>query len=470
MHLSGATQVGCRNTTFKVEVPKLTDTDRTTFLGREFGYKILTNHATLAEYMSAGEKIMTSSLAPWQRIDALKTFLYPATQFALRTAALLKTEWKQLDEYLRPLIKRTLNLPTRASNEYIYGERKQGCLGIPVTAEDCDIVTIDSAFKLLTSPDCATTTLAKEDLNRTVQDRIGHPPTARELETYLDSSQEGDLQTTTNRHSNIWTRARVASRHLNCRWGLEPDVKITVEGKTTHAQHRRQVCHNLRSGLREKRTATLHAAPHQGKVMEVVAKSRASSHFMTTGSFTRFADWRFLHRARLGLVPLRAYNFNEDTTSCRRCNTQLETLPHVINHCPAHNGAILARHNSIVERIKKAALPKMRLVTENREILEGVHIRPDLLLVKQTTAYVIDVTITFENRQTAFDDARARKIETYTPTVQSLLLTYDRVEIVPFIVGSLGSWDPQNEKFLAKLCTRRHAHLFRLLCVSDVIR
>lgn len=121
--------------------------------------------------------------------------------------------------------------------------------------------------------------------------------------------------------------------------------------------------------------------PHQGKVLEVVALSRASSHILTTGSFTRFADWRCIHhRARLGLVPLSAYSFNDGADTCRRCNRHSEALPHVLNHCPAHNRAILLRHNVILDRIKTAASTKMRLIAENRKMLEGDHTRPDLLL------------------------------------------------------------------------------------------
>lgn len=159
LHFSGLSPVGCRNTSFSVEnheIPNLSDFDQTTFVGKEFGYKILSNWAKLADFMKTGETLLNSSLAPWQRLDAaVKTFLYPATQFALRAGSLNKTDWQKLDEYLKPLIKRTLNLPTPASNDYLYGERKKGCIGIPVSAEDCDVVTIDGAFKVLTSPDLA---------------------------------------------------------------------------------------------------------------------------------------------------------------------------------------------------------------------------------------------------------------------------------------------------------------------------
>lgn len=137
----------------------------------------------------------------------------------------------------------------------------------------------------------------------------------------------------------------------------------------------------------------------------------------------------------------------------------------MLNHCPAHNRGVLARHNAIVERIKTAASTEILFVAENREVLEGDHTRPGLLLVHQRTAFIVDATIVCEHRQTSFEEARARKISKYTEMRQSLARTSDKVEIVPFLIGSLGSWDPKNESSLAKLCTRRYVHL----CVSDTI-
>lgn len=132
-----------------------------------------------------------------------------------------------------------------------------------------------------------------------------------------------------------------------------------------------------------------------------------------------------MHRARLGLIPLNAYGFDDGTNIGRRCNSQIETLPHVLNHCPQHNRAIMSRHNPIVARIKTAASAKMRLMAEDREVLEGVHTRPDLFLVHQRTAFIVDVTIVFENRRTAFEEAHARKNTKYIDIRQSLLQSYE---------------------------------------------
>lgn len=56
-----------------------------------------------------------------------------------------------------------------------------------------------------------------------------------------------------------------------------------------------------------------------------------------------------------------------------------------------------------MDRIKIAAEKKLRLIAENRTVIEGYPLRPDLLLVHQRTAYIVDVTIPFENRAQAFE-------------------------------------------------------------------
>lgn len=197
--------------------------------------------------MDTAQKLMTSSLAPWQRIDALKTFLYPSLQFALRTGTLTKTDWKKLDQFIRPMLKTTLNLPQRASNDFLYRSRQMGCLGIPLTAEDSDVVTVDGAYKLLTSPDPVIRNIAARHLEHIIRDRTGHTPDPDQKSEFLSASQEGEFATTTNRFQNIWTRARVASRHLNCRWKMTPEPQITRNEAIIQPRQRNRICNILRT-------------------------------------------------------------------------------------------------------------------------------------------------------------------------------------------------------------------------------
>ena len=85
------------------------------------------------DFISYGKKILSSKLTPWQRLDALKSFFFPSLNYAMRTDQFNKEDWKRLDNALKPLVKQTLNLPDRASTEYIYDNAKDGLFGIPKT-------------------------------------------------------------------------------------------------------------------------------------------------------------------------------------------------------------------------------------------------------------------------------------------------------------------------------------------------
>jgi hypothetical protein len=196
-----------------------------------------------------------------------------------------------------------------------------------------------------------------------------------------------------------------------------------------------------------------------------------SSHFLQNGHFTRFADWRFVHRARLGVLPLNAYNIIMGGTDprCRRCGYELESAAHVLGHCMWQSRAITARHDEVVARVKKAGLRKFRVLAENRPI-DNTGLRPDLVLCSRDEALVIDVTVPYENRPEAFEAARQAKIEKYAPVVESLKGRFRKVSVEPVVVGQCGSWDPKNDGLLKRLCSKTYAGLMRKLIVSGVIR
>ncbi|GIY13587.1 reverse transcriptase domain-containing protein [Caerostris darwini] len=118
-------------------------------------------------------------------------------------------------DVLRKDLKDTLNLPIEASNEYLYGQRLLGCCGIPIAAEESDINLVDTAFKLLTSRDEICAFEAFSSLVSTFQKRLGRCQTMSPLApSYL-------VSTSSNRFSNTWTVARVASRRLGISWSFE---------------------------------------------------------------------------------------------------------------------------------------------------------------------------------------------------------------------------------------------------------
>ena len=102
-------------------------------------------------------------------------------------------------------------------------------------------------------------------------------------------------------------------------------------------------------------------------------------------------------------------------------------------------------------------------------------LRPDLTIINSTSgeAIIVDVTIPFEAGPEAFDKARAEKIQKYTPLTEWMQSqsNINSVSLYAFVIGSLGSWDPQNEELLTKLqIGPKYARLFRKLCVTDAIK
>ncbi|XP_060845386.1 uncharacterized protein LOC132924968 [Rhopalosiphum padi] len=474
LHLSGCRPVGARNTIFSLDgtdMRPLLEGEAATFLGAQVGFNVVPPLSTLAEITEIGLKIARSKLAPWQRLDALKTFFYPSTVHLQRMGTFPKSDWARVDRILRPEIKATLNLPQEASGEYIYGSTKRGCCGIRILAEDADIAAVDSAFKLYTSPDLRVASDAADHAEEVTRRRISKDPSIHEVASYLSGEDEGVFRATRGSGvSSVWSRARNASKRLNVEWTVGEAPSITHEGTVLGAKHRRAVMRSIRDTLRLKRSDALIAKPDQGRAVECVAAHAASTHFLRDGDFTRFADWRFVHRARLNLVPLNgSSSWRTGDRRCRRCGYITESLSHVVDHCMRYTALYLARHNAIVARIKKAASTKFEVLSEN-QALGNQGLRPDLVLKKGPNIYVVDVTVPFDNRLAAFEVAAAEKRAKYEGVRAELAARYKcDATVVPFIVGALGSWDPANDAFMRALCSRSYGTLMRKLCVSDTI-
>ena len=82
----------------------------------------------------------------------------------------------------------------------------------------------------------------------------------------------------------------------------------------------------------------------------------------------------------------------------------------------------------------------------------------------------MDVTIPFEGEENSLQTAQATKETKYSGLKTWLQTQYGKeVEVAAFVVGALGSWDPDNEPVLRMLrIGRNYSRLFRrLLYLSD---
>ncbi|GIY44248.1 reverse transcriptase domain-containing protein [Caerostris darwini] len=120
----------------------------------------------------------------------------------MRTGQFKKTEWEQVDCMLQKELKTTLSIPDGAANEYLYGHRKHGCVGIPIASEESELNLVDTAFKLLTSKDEFVQQLAESHLMRTVRQLLHAEPSDANLGDFMSGDIEGRFATSTNKLSN----------------------------------------------------------------------------------------------------------------------------------------------------------------------------------------------------------------------------------------------------------------------------
>jgi hypothetical protein len=91
-------------------------------------------------------------------------------------------------------------------------------------------------------------------------------------------------------------------------------------------------------------------------------------------------------------------------------------------------------------------------------------------IVKNNKATIIDITVPFENRMEALNQARLLKLQKYEDLARAPSGRFAEVKVDAIVLGSLGSWDPENEKVMRSMCSKKYLKLFKKLCVSDVIR
>ncbi|CAK1604663.1 unnamed protein product [Parnassius mnemosyne] len=455
-------------------------------LGIPTGYDVgQTPRSALKKLLADVKKIDESLLAPWQKLDAVGTFVLPRLYFIMQGADVEKEYLREVDRIVKNFAKRWLNLPHRASSELVFLPPSMGGGGLMPLSDLLDLYTVTHAFKMLCATDDLVCELAREGLKETVSERLRKVPSNIDMARYL--SGDLDLPRSTSR-SSFWTKARSAARRMQSkitiRWIWhrgEEEFHIQcgngAAGLITPSS-RQSLFKKMRLQLVQYYARGLQAKKDQGKVFEVTCRTGFSNHFLRSGRNTRFCDWRFVHRARLGVLPLNAIKrWQTDIDKrCRRCGREQETIPHVLNHCGLHSAARQLRHNNIQSRLVKA-LRYPGLVTTNQTV-EGTHgaaalLRPDIVVRDEVSKEIkiVDVTVPFENRLSAFRAARMEKITKYGCLAEQLRARGYRVSVNAFIVGSLGGWDDNNQRVLDFLKVGRfYARMMRRFMISDTIR
>ena len=423
------------------------------------------------------DRINESLLAPWQKIDAIRTFVQPCLTFALRAGEPEKASLVKYRRKLIDVVRYICNLPTRATQHIIFATAKAGGLALQDPNLEADVQTIVQAIKMLSSTDPIVANIAKAELRQSVRFAARANPTAALISDFLSGSTQGNFHPDRIRYRthSLWTRARKACRNLRVKLEVPDYDPPCIVLESGHRYKAKDTCLQLHRLIQERAANRLLDLPDQGKVARalVADSSGASSSWIYNGLNLRFSDWRFIHRARLNVVPTNQ-NINrwadDENPMCRVCNTDPETLPHILCHCPTNMVKIRERHDLIVNRLAKSIrYGNVRL--DQQVVGLNDSCRPDILIENGNEITVIDITVPFENDSGALQCAEDRKVMKYQNIAHHFASQEKNCRVFGFVVGSLGTWHPQNEKTLDRIqMSPRYRKLFRKLCCSDAIR
>jgi len=454
----------------KENIPSIARGDSYSYLGKSMGLEVeKTPYLTIKGMVSDLLKIHNSDLSGWQKLDATKTFILPRLGYRLRTDPIPRTSLKELDRVLVQSIRKTCKLSNASSRHYIQGSVEEGGLGFTLPHEDQDIHTITAAFRLLTSTDKVIRDMAISDLKTHIQRNTGHIPDKDRMMEYLNGTMS--TQTKWKGHGkSFWGEVRSSTRRLarsiKLRFTLDNELQPIL--RLRHPEHedafitidgRKWVYGVLRRSIQHSHAASLaNGYRNQGKTMSCTAQDQTSNQFMRDGRYISHSAFGFIHRARLNLLPINCRPGNRvHQQHCRRCPAELETLPHILCHCPRQLATnITARHNMILSRVVNALdhkkFPRKDIKVNQVCDVAGRRVRPDIVAMDALNKeiYIIDVTCAFESSVQAMEEVRQLKIAKYQPESLEWANRGYSVTSDAVVVGALGSWYPKNDQVLKK--------------------
>ena len=236
-------------------------------------------------------------------------------------------------------------------------------MGIPSVEDESHVVRAAQAFKFLADTrDPCIRDVALHQLAETVSKRAHRldPSKTEDLAEFINSTalsgegSAGDLQ-------SLWSAERTSLAIGGATIELTQDSAILHTNRHHLAWPKCKLAFQvLREAIDARHLDALKWSRDQGRLFDSLSLHPDSSFFTYTEAFLSFPQYRFIHRARLNLLPVCTVQARchrqVPSTQCRICGRVPEMLAHVLNHCHHNLGLVRERHNAILDRVYRNAL------------------------------------------------------------------------------------------------------------------
>ena len=262
--------------------------------------------------------------------------------------------------------------------------------------------------------------------------------------------------------STIWSRVQnfVGDRQIRLHGGTDGDptpTSISIGPRDFSGNFRKILLQELQKERVHFHHQQWLDAPEQGGLAQPLGCASESNCWLRDCRYLRYREYRFAIKARLNLLPVaaqkRKFGKPVSETRCGGCTGNIETLQHCLNVCTRNMPAMRARHNRIVDRLSEAIPGSLGTKYLDQTVLhcEGQG-RPDIVILNEEAkkAYLVDVAIPWGSEEN-LKASRERKVEKYSGTKNCPEQKGFEVLLEGFLVGSLGTWDLENDSLLTKL-------------------
>ena len=399
------------------KIPSLKQNDTIRYLGVDFNTKVTFDSAKVITNLNKmlQNLVSTPMLRPHQKILIINDYLWPTLIYPLQMAPLTKLPKKFLqdvDLIIRSSVKEILGIPNDVPNAMLYAAKKHRGLSISKAEWEAYLQHINVCMILQKANDPYIP--HSRDLNKEIEK-------CNNALSFSASELELLTQTITRPHHHHTHQSRVNSTKL---------TKL------------------MRDSLREKEFQSWSKLTLRGKGIEQFAdnptgnKSLMNKIGMTTSEYITMLKMN-ANVTCVRSIPGRSI----DSTQCRHCGTEKETLGHVLGFC--YGGELIRnqRHHGIRGIIAKA----MKQV--GFEIAEEVHCvaengsnrRVDIIAYKRASrkGVILDPTVCFEHGEAEHQamETDLRKKEIYEPCRKYLNYKYDldQLEVICLYIEARGT-------------------------------
>lgn len=381
------------------------------YLGVEISpLKGIVTRAPILNLKEMVSRISRARLKPSQKLTLLRQYAIPRVLYVADHAETSVSALVECDRVIKRAVKMWLHLSHHVADGLLYSAGRSGGLGIPKLC--CAV------------PACR--------LRRLIAICISDDPITNEV-------------------------AHLVSLTAPCRKLYSLITKMSPPKKLE------DICLEMVSSktLKDREFRRWAALPSQGLGISLFRDDSASNSWLLAPRQARLSESEYIMslRLRTNTFPVRlngaSVKAGDGTTSCRLCGHERETLGHIISNCPVLRDNRMRAHNTLCLILKKIAERHGWMTWREKRLTlpDGQAGVPDLVLLKNGAAHIIDVAVVYERNPTCLSSVSAAKVQKYMLFADEVnrWLGAVSVSIWGFAVGARGKWPKENNEILHEL-------------------